>query len=59
MSEKITFVVSARIGSSCNEVEIEVDKAEYEAAEDKNAYEQELVDSYLQELVAIGIGIKE
>lgn len=59
MSEKITFVVSARIGPSYNEVEIEVDKAEYEAAEDKKAYEQELVDSYLQELVAIGIGIKE
>ncbi|OCG71890.1 hypothetical protein A9G43_03815 [Gilliamella sp. Occ3-1] len=59
MSEKITFVVSARIGPSQNEVEIEVDKAEYEAAEDKNAYAQELVDSYIQELVEIGIGIKE
>ncbi|KDN11135.1 hypothetical protein [Gilliamella sp. Imp1-1] len=59
MSEKITFVVSARIGPSYNEVEIEVDKAEYEAAEDKNAYEQELVDSYFPDLVEIGIGIKE
>lgn len=59
MSEKITFIVSARIGPSHNEVEIEVDKAEYEAVEDKNAYAQELVDSYIQELVEIGIDIKE
>lgn len=59
MSEKITFVVSARIGPSKKEVEIEVDKAEYEAVEDKNAYAQELVDSYLPDLVEIGIGVKE
>lgn len=59
MSDKITFVVYAMIGLSGNEEEIEVDKAEYEALEDKNAYERELVDSYLPDLVEIGIGIKE
>lgn len=59
MSEKITFVVSAQIGPSHNEVEIEVDKAEYEAAEDKLAYEQELINLCLPNIIESGIYIKE
>ena len=57
--DKITFVVYARIGSLKNEERIEIDKAEYEAAEDKEAYQQELVDVCLANLVDSGIYIEE
>lgn len=57
--DKITFVIYARIGSLKNEERIEIDKAEYEAAEDKEAYQQELVDVCLSNLVDSGIYIEE
>lgn len=56
---KITFVVYARIGSLKNEERIEIDKSEYEAAGDKDAYQQELVDAHLPNLVDSGIYIEE
>jgi len=59
MSDKITFVVYAMIGLSGNEEEIEVDKAEYEAVEDKLAYEQELINLCLPNIIESGIYIKE
>ncbi|NUE95429.1 hypothetical protein GYW75_03380 [Gilliamella sp. ESL0232] len=59
MSEKITFVVYARIGPSRNEEKIEIDKAEYESLEDKDVYLQELINSYLPDLVDSGIYIEE
>ena len=57
--DKITFVIYARIGSLKNEERIEIDKAEYEAAEDKEAYQQELVEVCLSNLVDSGIYIEE
>jgi hypothetical protein len=59
MSDKITFVVYARIGSLKNEEKIVVDKAEYDAVEDKSAYEQELLRNYLPDLVDSGIYIED
>jgi hypothetical protein len=58
MSDKITFVVYARIGSFIYK-RIVVDKAEYDAVEDKSAYEQELLRNYLPDLVDSGIYIEE
>ena len=57
--DKITFVVYARIGSLKNEERIEIDKAEYEAAEDEDVYRQELLDACLPNLVDSGIYIEE
>lgn len=57
--DKITFVVYARIGSLKNEKRIEIDRAEYEAAKDKDALHQELIDVCLPDLVDSGIYIKE
>ena len=58
MSDKITFVVYARIGSLRNEEKIEVDKAEYDAVKDKDAYQQELYCACLPNLVDSGIDIE-
>jgi hypothetical protein len=50
MSDKITFVVYARIDSFVYK-RIVVDKAEYDAVEDKKAYEQELLRTHLPDLL--------
>ncbi|OCL17806.1 hypothetical protein A9G03_10390 [Gilliamella sp. wkB171] len=59
MSDKITFVVYARIGSLRNEGKIEINKAEYEVVKDKDAYQQELINACLPSLVDSGIYIED
>lgn len=59
MSDKITLVVYAKIGREKNEIKIEVDRDEYDAIEDKESFEQELITLVIGDLVDIGIYIKE
>lgn len=59
MSDKITFVAYAKIGNEKNEIKIEVDRAEYDAIEDKGSYEQELLQSSIGDLVDVGLYIED
>ena len=60
MSEKLKIELTATLSNGqCNSTIIEIDKSEYDEAEDKSAFLQQIHDEFMSEIVTTGYGIYE